>query len=82
MRSINISLPDDAKNIPATTQSTEKSEIFTATCSAMKEENISEGQRIIASSDTMGKPQTMTAACEVMKEEIKDEARRIVANPA
>ncbi len=47
----------------------------------MKEENISEGQRIVASSDTMGKPQTVTAACEVMKDKIKDEAQKIVANP-
>jgi hypothetical protein len=83
---IDISLPDEEKSTSATTQtfttkSTEKSKIFSAACSVMKEENIREGQRIVASSDTMGKPQTMTAACEVMKDEIKDEAKIILANP-
>jgi hypothetical protein len=80
------SLPDDPISISATTQtittgSAEKSEIFTATCSAMKEENIIEGQRIVSSSDTLGKPQTVTAACEIMKDQIKDEARIILASP-
>ncbi len=85
-KSIDTSLTDDAKSTSATTpivatESTAKAEIFTATCSAMKEKNISEGQRIVASSDTMGKPQTVTAACEVMKDKIKDEAQRILASP-
>jgi hypothetical protein len=77
---------ENVKSIPEKTQtvaaeSTEKSDIFTAACSAMKEENVSEGQRIVVSPETMGKPQTVTAACEIMKDQIKDEARRMLASP-
>jgi hypothetical protein len=69
-------------NTPAiAVESTEKSQGFTAACSAMKKENANEGQRIVASSAAMGKPQTFTAACEDMKAQIKDEAQRIVGSP-
>jgi hypothetical protein len=75
---------ENVKSIPAGTQiitvkSTEKSQVFTEICSAMKDANACEGQRIVASAETMGKPQTVAAACEVMKNEIKAEAQQILA---
>ena len=78
---------ENIKSTPANTQailteSTHKSDIFTSACATMKDQNISEGQRIVASSETMGKPQTVTAAVAVMKDEIKAEAQRIVVSPA
>jgi hypothetical protein len=72
-----------SENAPAiVVESTEKSQVFTAACSAMKQENAHDGQRMVASSEAMGKPQTFSAACEGMKAQIKDEAQRIVGSPA
>lgn len=81
-----VNTMENVKSIPTNpqailTESTHKSDIFTTACSMMKEDNISEGQRIVASPETMGKPQTVTAAVAVMKDQIKDEAQRILATP-
>jgi hypothetical protein len=77
---------ENVKSIPADTQailteSTHKSDTFTSACLEMKEKNISEGQRIVASPETMGKPQTVTGAVAVMKDQIKDEAQRMLGTP-
>lgn len=60
---------------------TEKSQTFTAALSAMKVENQSEAERIVATTQTKGKPQSIADACVVMKEQNLDEAQRLVPDP-
>jgi hypothetical protein len=64
---------------PNAVESTEKSEILTEKCSAMKAEIKDEALEIFAGHrDHVSKPKTLTEACAVMKEESKDEAKRLV----
>ena len=69
------STPEDPQAVAA---NTEKSQTFTAALSAMKVENQSEAERIVATTETKGKPQTIADACVVMKEQNLDEAQRLV----
>jgi hypothetical protein len=64
---------------PNAVESTEKSEILTEKCSAMKEEIKDEAQQIFEGHrGNVSKPKTLTEACATMKEESKDEAKRLV----
>jgi hypothetical protein len=64
---------------PNAVESTEKSEILTEKCSAMKAEIKDESQQIFEGHQgIVNKPKTLTEICATMKEEIKDEAKRLV----
>jgi hypothetical protein len=69
------STPEDPQTVAANTKT---SQTFTAALSAMKVENQSEAERIVATTVTKGKPQTIADACVVMKEQNLDEAQRLV----
>lgn len=74
---------ENARFIPENTQTVanelaDKSETLAAACLAMKQENITEGQKIIANPQAMGKPQTFAAVCEDMKDQIEDEAKQVI----
>jgi hypothetical protein len=70
------------KTQPCSVESTEKSDILTEKCSAMKEEIKDEAQQIFEGHrGNVSKPKTLTEACTTMKEEIKDEAKRLVPDP-
>lgn len=63
---------------PAVAVESTETQTFTEALSAMKEQNESEAQRIVAATATKGKPQTLAEACSVMKDENIEEAHRIV----
>jgi hypothetical protein len=64
---------------PNMVESTEKSDILTEKCSAMKAEIEDEAQQIFEGHQgNVSKPKTLTEACTMMKAESKDEAKRLV----
>ncbi len=61
----------------ADSEASDKAQTFSKSLSAMKANNESEAQRIVAA-ETKGKPQTLADACSAMKDENLVEAQRLV----
>jgi hypothetical protein len=62
---------------PEEVEAAEKAQTFSKSLSAMKADNESEAQRLVAA-ESKGKPQTLADACLAMKDENLAEAQRLI----